>query len=74
MQPNTRNLVAACAAICVFGLAFGMSYPLLSLILESRGVSSAMIGVNASMGPLGILLASSVISSLAHRYGARRIV
>lgn len=74
MQPNTRNLVAACAAISVFGLAFGMSYPLLSLILESRGVSSGMIGVNASMGPLGILLASSVISSLAHRYGARRIV
>lgn len=73
MKPNTRNLVAACAAITVFGLAFGMSYPLLSLILESRGVSSAMIGVNASMGPLGILLASSVIPVLAKRYGARRV-
>lgn len=73
MQPNTRNLVAACAAITVFGLAFGMSYPLLSLILEARGVSSGMIGVNASMGPLGILLASSVIPVLAKRYGARRV-
>jgi hypothetical protein len=37
---NTRNLIAACAAITVFGFAFGMTYPLLSLILESRGVSS----------------------------------
>ncbi|MGI9317091.1 MAG: MFS transporter [bacterium] len=73
MQPNTRNLVAACAAITVFGLAFGMSYPLLSLILEARGVSSAMIGVNSSMGPLGILLASSVIPTLAHRFGSRRV-
>ena len=73
MKPNTRNLVAACAAITVFGLAFGMSYPLLSLILEARGVSSGMIGVNASMGPLGILLASSVIPVLAKRYGARRV-
>ena len=73
MPPNTRNLVAACAAITVFGLAFGMSYPLLSLILEARGTSSAMIGVNASMGPLGILLASSVIPALAKRFGARRV-
>ena len=39
---NIRNLVAACSAITVFGFSFGMSYPLMSLILESRGVSSEL--------------------------------
>ena len=33
-KADTRTLVAACAAITVFGFAFGMTYPLLSLILE----------------------------------------
>ena len=70
---NTRNLVAACAAITVFGFAFGMTYPLLSLILESRGVSSDMIGINSAMMPIGILLFSSVIPIAAKRFGARNV-
>ncbi len=70
---NVRNLVAACAAITVFGFAFGMTYPLLSLILEARGVSSDMIGINSSMMPIGILLFSSVIPVAARRFGARRV-
>ena len=72
MKDNHKNLIAACAAISVFGFAFGISYPLLSLILEDRGVSSGMIGVNAAMGPLGILLFSPIIPALAQRFGARR--
>lgn len=70
---NHRNLIAACAAITVFGFAFGMTYPLLSLILESRGIASDMIGINSAMMPLGILLFSPVIPVLTKRYGARRI-
>ena len=70
---NWRNLVAACAAITVFGLAFGMTYPLLSLILEARGVSTEMIGLNSAMMPVGILLFSSVIPRLTHRFGSRNV-
>jgi len=70
---NKRNLVAACAAITVFGFAFGMTYPLLSLILEARGVASDMIGINSAMMPLGILLFSSVIPVAAKRFGARNV-
>lgn len=72
-KADTRTLVAACAAITVFGFAFGMTYPLLSLILESRGVSSDMIGINSAMMPIGILLFSSMIPVLAKRYGARNV-
>ena len=70
---DTRNLIAACAAITVFGFAFGMTYPLLSLILESRGVASDMIGINSAMMPIGILLFSSVIPVAAKRFGARKV-
>ena len=70
---NLRNLIAACAAICVFGLAFGMTYPLLSLILESRGVSVRMIGINSAMMPIGILLFSPVISIVARKFGSRNV-
>jgi MFS family permease len=70
---NTRNVIAACAAISVFGFAFGMTFPLLSLILESRGVETDMIGMNSAMMPIGILLFSSVIPTLTKRYGAKRI-
>jgi MFS family permease len=70
---NTRNLVAACSAITVFGFAFGMSFPLLSLILESRGVSSDMIGINSAMSPIGILLFSPIIPVLAKRFGSRNV-
>lgn len=70
---HLRNLVAACVAITVFGFAFGMTYPLLSLILEARGVSSDMIGINSAMMPLGILLFASVIPVAAKRFGARNV-
>jgi MFS family permease len=70
---NWRNLAAAFAAISVFGFAFGMSYPLLSLILEQRGVAPELIGINAAMSPIGILLASPVIPVLARRYGSRNV-
>ena len=73
VDANTRNLIAACVAITVFGFAFGMSYPLLSLILESRGVTTDMIGINSAMLPIGILLISPVIPVLAARFGARRV-
>ena len=68
-----RNLIGACAAITVFGFAFGLSYPLLSLILESRGVAPDMIGINAAMMPIGILLFSPIIPRAVRRFGSRKI-
>jgi len=67
-----RNLVAACLSIAVFGFSFGMTYPLLSLILESRGESPQMIGLNSAMMPLGILLFSAAIPFVCKTLGAKR--
>ena len=70
---DAKNLIPACAGITVFGLAFGMTFPLLSLILESRGVSETMIGMNAAMMPVGILLFSPLIPVISARLGGRNM-
>lgn len=72
-KENLRNLIAACAAITVFGLAFGMTAPLLSLLLQQREVASNIIGLNSAMMPIGILLFSPAIPYLSDRFGAKQV-
>jgi len=70
---DLRTLVAACCAITVFGLAFGMTYPLLSLTLEERQVPANIIGLNSAMMPLGILIFSPLIPAISNRLGSKRV-
>ena len=69
-----RNLVAAVAAIAVFGFALGLMFPLLSLILAERGYSDDLIGLNAAMSPIGILGSSLMIPALARRFGVKPVI
>ncbi len=71
---NLVNLAAAIAAITVFGFTLGLMFPLLSLLMEQRGISAAMIGYNAAMQPLGIALAVFAIPGLVRRFGSKAAV
>jgi MFS family permease len=66
------NLLAAIAAITVFGFTFGLMFPLLSLIQEARGIPSDIIGYNAALHPLGIVLSVFAIPKLVARFGAKQ--
>ena len=44
-----RSLIAAVAAISAVGIAIGLGLPLLSIIMEKRGISPTMIGINSAM-------------------------
>ena len=68
------NLLAAIAAITVFGFTLGLMFPLLSLIMESRGVPAHVIGANAAMQPLGIVLSVFFIPLVVRRFGTKRAV
>ena len=70
---NWRNLIAACAAVCVFAFSLGEMFPLLSLSMESRGITPRMIGFNAAMAPIGILIAGLFIPKLSHKFGGKPI-
>ncbi len=66
----SKGVLAAIASVGIFCIAMGLSYPLLSLILEEMGVSASMIGLNTSMTPLGMILSSPFVPRLASRYGS----
>lgn len=68
------NLLAAVAAITVFGFTLGLMFPLLSLILEKQGVAPHIIGYNTAMQPLGIVLSVFAIPPLVRRFGAKAAV
>lgn len=67
------NLCAAVSAITVFGLALGLMFPLLSLIMEKDGVRPGVIGYNTAMQTGGIVLAGFAIPRAAGHWGARRV-
>src|SRR5437762_13382303 len=68
------NLAAAISAITVFGFALGLMFPLLSLIMEKRGISPDIIGYNTAMQPLGILLSGFLTPRAVKRWSARNVV
>lgn len=66
---NWRGLAAAIATISVVGMAIGLGIPLLSFILDSRGVSAGMIGMNTAVAGLASLAAAPFATPLAVRFG-----
>ncbi|MFK3778410.1 MFS transporter [Agrobacterium sp. NPDC089420] len=66
------SLIAAISAISAVGVAIGLGLPLLSIILEKRGISSTMIGVNSAMAGIAAMMAAPVTSKIAHDFGVAR--
>ena len=67
------TLIAALATIGVCDIAFGLTFQLQPLLLEAQGVPAWLIGVNAAMGPLGILLIGPFLPRLIAHYGSKPI-
>lgn len=63
------SLIAAISAITAVGITIGLGLPLLSIILERRGISSTMIGLNSAMAGIAAMVAAPLTTKLAHRYG-----
>jgi len=66
-----RSLAAAIACISIYAVTTGLSLPLLSLILEARGVAGGVIGLLAAVPSVAMLLASPLIPALVARLGIR---
>jgi MFS family permease len=62
-----RNLFAAVAMVFVCDAALGLTYPLLNVIMEARGVDAWLIGINSAMGPLGIIAAGLLLPRVLAR-------
>ena len=66
------SLLAAISAISAVGIAIGLGLPLLSIILEKRGISSTMIGLNSAMAGVAAMIAAPITTRLAHDFGVAR--
>jgi MFS family permease len=66
-------LAGVIAAVAIFAVAQGLTYPLLSFILERQGASAGLIGLSAAMTPLGLIAGSPLIPVVTRRLGAGRL-
>lgn len=69
MPMRWRSIAAAIAAISVVGTAIGLGVPLLSVLLESRGYSASMIGLNTAIGGVASIAAAPLAIPIAARLG-----
>lgn len=66
------SIAAAIASISVVGIAIGLGMPLLSVVLEARGHSASMIGLNTAVAGVASIAAAPLATRLALRAGVVR--
>ncbi len=64
-----RSFAAASTSATAVGIAIGLGLPLLSIILEKRGIPSSLIGLNTAIAGLAAMAAAPLTSKVAHRFG-----
>jgi len=69
-----RSLAAAIACISSYAVTTGLTLPLLSLILEARGVDPTLIGALAAAPAVAVILTAPLLPALIARAGMRRFV
>lgn len=70
LQSRPRaELPAVIATVCGFAFSAGLLYPTIALMLERRGVSEDMIGLNTAMVGLGVIVSAFFLPRLTERYG-----
>jgi MFS family permease len=63
------SLFAAISSISAVGIAIGLGLPLLSLILESKGIPSSLNGISSAMAGIAAMISAPITTMLARRYG-----
>lgn len=66
-----RSLIAAIACVSIYSVTMGFSLPLISLILESRGVDRSINGLLAATPSLAMLMVTPAIPRLITRAGLK---
>lgn len=66
-----RSLAAVIACVAIYGITTGLSLPLLSLILDSRGVDRTTIGLVAAMPSLAIIVVAPLLPRIVTALGMR---
>ncbi|MEP9353268.1 MFS transporter [Xanthobacter sp. KR7-65] len=76
-EPPGSSVLARGAVIAtamVFGLTYSLSAPLIAFDLAAMGLSEAVIGANAAMHAVGVLVTAVVLPRLVAKLGPRRLI
>ena len=68
------GIAAAIGAITAVGGSMGLGLPLLAIVLEGRGVSPTLIGLNTATAGVAALAVTPFAPRLAHRFGTARVL
>ncbi len=74
---NNKNLigiVAALACVASTGIGFGLSLPLLSILMKNMGYSSSVIGLNTSMPALAAMVLAPLFVKYMEKYGLKLFI
>ncbi len=73
--PDWAAIMAVVLGVTAFALSQGLTYPLISLVLNGRGISEGLIGLNASVFAIGLAVATLSVGRLtAHIAGKGLII
>jgi MFS family permease len=74
MVDRKRSLAAVIASMVIVNLVYGLTLPLLSLVLDAQGYSKTVIGMSiVAQASAGVLLAP-LMPRLIMRFGAARVM
>jgi len=68
------SLAVVIGAATIFGLTYSLTAPLVAINLAAAGLSETVIGLNAAMHAVGVLLVAPILPRLAGRFGARPLI
>ncbi len=71
---DVRSIAAAIGSISVVGIAIGLGIPLLSIVMENRGYSASLIGMNTAVAGLASLAAAPFATPMAARFGVAQTI
>jgi len=72
--PDWAAIVAVTLGVTTFTVAQGLTYPLLSLVMESRAVPDALIGLNAGAFAAGIAVSTLAVRRLTALASGDRLI
>ena len=60
--------------VSIVGVVFGLTLPLLNLLLERQGMSGHAIGLNTAMAALGVLVVTPLVPRMLRLLGTRQFI
>lgn len=70
---NKATLITALVTVGICDVAFGLTLQLQPLLMEAQGIAAWLIGLNATMGAIGILLIGPLLPGIVEKIGSRPV-